>query len=66
MCMVDLWKLGVSVFMLAIIFAVVEIVTKYSESTAGVILVLGFIGFALSLAGAIAGSDTGREYTKAA
>jgi len=51
--MVDFWRLGIGLFMLAFIIALVEVITKYSEETAGVILAIGFLGFILCIVGSI-------------
>ncbi len=55
--MVDLWKIGISIFMLAVLIALIEFVSEVSESTSAIVFGIGIIGFALSLAGAIIGSE---------
>jgi len=54
--MADFWRLGIGLFMLAFIIALVEVITKYSEQTAGVILAIGFLGFILCIVGSITGT----------
>ncbi|MCD6488329.1 MAG: hypothetical protein J7K21_03795 [Desulfurococcales archaeon] len=49
--MVDLWRLGSALFMLALLFVMVEVVSEYSVETGFVVFVIGFIGFILSLIG---------------
>ena len=51
--MVDLWRLDISIFLLAVLFAIVEIVSKYSESTSIFVFVVGIIGFLLAIIGSV-------------
>jgi len=53
--MVDLWRLGISVFMFSVLVALTTIVEKMTESgeTVAVVFIVGLAGFLICLVGSL-------------